>query len=243
MQRGTLLGWLIGVAIVGFAYGSIGTEAEEMLSAGSTADFIEELGGGAGNLTEAFFAAVLAIMAIAAAAYGVQAVLRMRAEEASGRLEPVLAASVGRTRWVLSHVVIAFGGAVLLLALCGATTGLSYGLSAGGVGSEMSRLTLAALAYAPATLVVPSVAVLGLGLLPRMATAIGWGVLAAFLLLGQVGTLLDLPQVVLDISPFSHVPAAPVAQVTAWPLLVLAAVAVLVTTFGLVAFRRRDLAP
>ena len=36
-------------------------------------------------------------------AYGISAALRMRAEEAQGRAEPLLAAGVGRTRFVTAH--------------------------------------------------------------------------------------------------------------------------------------------
>lgn len=241
LQRGTLLAWAVAVAVVGLAYGSIGTQAEEMLEQGAVADYVDQLGGGGADLTEAYFAAVLALMAVAASAYAVQTVLRMRAEELSGRLEPVLASAVARSRWMLSHIGIAMGGATLLLVLCGATTGLAFGLGGSAPGEQTARLAAAALAYAPAALVVPAATVAAVGLLPRAATAIGWGVLSACLLLGQVGILLDLPQALLDLSPFVHSPPAPVADVTALPLVLLGAAAVALTAAGMAAFRRRDL--
>ncbi len=47
----------------------------------------------------------------------------------------------------------------------------------------------------------------------------------------------------LDISPFAHVPELPAADFSAGPLLALSAVAAALVALGLVAFRRRDLAP
>ena len=66
-----------------------------------------------------------------AAAYGVSAVLRLHAEETDGRADPVLAGSVGRVRWGLSHLLVAVAGTALLLVVAGVATGLGYGLSVG----------------------------------------------------------------------------------------------------------------
>ena len=53
-----------------------------------------------------------------AAAYGIQATLRLRTEETAGRAEPVLATAVGRLQWAGSHLVFAIlGPAAVLLHL------------------------------------------------------------------------------------------------------------------------------
>ena len=55
------------------------------------------------------------------------------------------------------------------------------------------------------------------------------------------GPVLDVPQAVLDLSPFSHVPKLPGADVVLTPLVVLTAAGALALTAGLGAFRRRDI--
>jgi ABC-2 type transport system permease protein len=88
--------------------------------------------------------------------------------------------------------------------------------------------------------VVPAaIAAVLFGFVPRATTA-AWGVLAGFVLLGQIGPLLRLGQPVMDISPFTHTPKLPGSTVTALPLVVLSAVAIALTGAGLAGFRRRD---
>ena len=80
------------------------------------------------------------------------------------------------------------------------------------------------------------------GVAPR-AVAAAWGVLRACFLLAIFGPLLDVPDWVLDASPFAHVPQLPADDFSAVPLVWLSVVAAALTAVGMRAFRRRDLAP
>ena len=111
------------------SYGAIAQDVDELVGTSEgTADILAELGGGGADLVDVFFSAVLSIMAIAVAAYAVQAVLRLRAEESGGRLEPVLATAVSRTRLLIAHLLLVAGAVVVLLLLTGVATGLAYAL-------------------------------------------------------------------------------------------------------------------
>ncbi|MGH3443231.1 MAG: ABC transporter permease, partial [Nitriliruptorales bacterium] len=92
----------------------------------------------------------------------------------------------------------------------------------------------------PAALVLGGIAAALFGLAPR-ATGVAWGALVAFLLLGQVGRVLQLDQWLLNLSPFTHTPRLPGVEVTAAPLLWLLAVAGALAAAGLAGFRNRDL--
>ncbi len=82
------------------------------------------------------------------------------------------------------------------------------------------------------------------GFAPR-AVVLGWAVLVAFLLIGELGPLLGLNHWVMDVSPYPHVPKLPGGDLTAAPLLWLVAVTValtvVLTVAGLVGLRRRDI--
>lgn len=243
LQRGVLTAWLVAVLLLGATYGGAGDEVDDFLGdSEAAADLIEQLGG-TGDLVDAYFAATFVFAAIAAAGYLVQAVLRMRAEEASGRLEPVLATSVARTRWMLGHILVATVGSIVLVGATGLASAVTYGWVVGDIGGQVAALAPAALAYAPATLAMGGVAVAAFGLWPRHAAAVSWGAFAGVLLLSLFGPLLDLPRLVLDLSPFSHVPGVLGGAVPLKPLGGLVAVAVAVATVGVLWFRRRDLTP
>lgn len=241
-QRGTLLWWGIGIGVVALAYGAIGDQIDDFLGEGEQAgELMAKLGGGTSDIVDAYFAAIFAMMAIGVAAYAVQALLHMRGEESAGRLEQVLATSLGKPHWVLSHVMVVVAGAIALQIVTGAATGLAYGLVAGDVAGKVADLTVAALVFVPAILVVVAVVILLFGALPDLATGLSWAVLAVCLIAGMLAPLLGLPDAVHDISPFSHIPAVPAASVTAGPLVVLTVIALVLAASGVALFRRRDL--
>lgn len=242
LQRGVLLGWAVGLAILGAVYGGVGDEIAEFADdSEQMADYFNQLGG-TGKLTDLYFAVALGLAAIGAAGYATQALLRLRSEEAAGRLEPLLATSVSRTRWAWSHIAVAALGIVLLVALTGFTAGLTYGFVIGDVGGQAPRLVAASLVYLPAVLALAGLVVAAFGFLPHRAIAIAWMAVAFCFLIGQLGPLLDLPQAVLDLSPFTHIPAVPADELTALPLVVLVVLAAGLVAAGLAGFRRRDLA-
>lgn len=240
LQRGALLGWAVGVAVLGFSMGIAGDEFNAMIEENpAAAEAISAMGGGA-RLIDAYLAAMLGLFALTIGAYVVQALLRTRTDEADGLLEAVLATAVGRSRWLVTQVAAATLGALALVLLGGLTTGLGYGLVAGDPLGRAVALGGAALVRLPALLVVVGVVTALFGLLPRWSAALSWAALIVFLLLGQLGAVLDLPQAALNLSPYTHVPSAPAVDPAVLPLAVLTAVAAALLAAGMAGFRRRD---
>jgi ABC-2 type transport system permease protein len=241
LQRGTLLAWAAGLAVYGLVIGALAAGIGPLVGNNAAArELFVKLGGQTG-LVSALLAAMMGFMGVAAAIYAVQAALRLRGEESGERAEPVLAAAVGRIRWAWSHLVFAVVGPVVLLVLVGLTTGLVYGAHTGDMGKALGQLLGSALVQLPAVWVLTGIAVALFGLVPRWSAA-AWGALVGFLVLTELGSVLNLSRWVTDISPFTHVPKLPGGAFTATPLLWLACIAVALTAVGLVALRRRDLA-
>ncbi|MEU9588488.1 ABC transporter permease [Streptomyces sp. NPDC048193] len=235
LQRGGVLGWSAGFLLAGVVYGGMTEGAADLVGDNEQARaVIERMGGQAGQagLTDAFVSAMVGMLGLVAALYVVASVLRLGGEETSGRAEPVLAGSVGRLRWAAGHLVIAFGGAVLLMLLAGLGFAAGYGRDAGTVLG-------ACLVQVPAVWVIGGVAMLLHGVLPRGAVA-AWGVAGAVLLLGWVGPALDVPRGVLELSPFGHLPRLPGGGMSWPPVLVLTLIAGVLVGVGLGALRRRD---
>ncbi|MEV0269218.1 anibiotic ABC transporter [Hamadaea sp. NPDC050747] len=241
LQRGTVFGWLIGGVVFGYGIGTLGNTVNDAFEENKgVADLMGQLAGGAsGGLVDVFYAAMMAVFGVLAAGFAVQVLLRLRSEETAGTAEAVLATATGRIRWVASHLVIAVVGAAVLLVASGLAMGLGD-LSTGGQ-TSVGTLAGAALVQLPAALTVAGFVVLAFGALPRISVALAWAGLVVSIAFGMLGDLFGLPQAVRDISPFSHVPAVPVADPRALPLIALAVVAVALTVGGLALFRRRDL--
>ena len=169
-----------------------------------------------------------------------QATQRLRTEESSRRVEPLLATGTSRIGWALSHVLFTVLGTAALMVAFGLCFGLVDGAREGTLGHTVGADLMAALVQLPAAWVLGALAVTLFGLWPRL-TGLGWAAVAIAVVLTDLGTELRLPQLVMDISPYTHLPKLPGGTVTSTPLLWLLAVTVLLLVVGLIGFRRRDI--
>jgi ABC-2 type transport system permease protein len=239
LQRGSLIAWTAGFFLVGLVMGNIAADVGDILDTENAREIIIRMGGVQG-MTDAFLAAELGILSVVASAYGVQAALRLRSEETTARVEPVLAAAVARRSWMASHLVIALLGTALLVVVAGAGAGLAHGAQTGDMSGAFGRVVGAALVQIPAIWVLVAIVAALFGLLPRWSP-LAWVLLVAFLLLGEFGSLFELRREVMDLSPYAHVPKLPGGEMTVTPLVWLTAVAAVLIAGGLAGFRRRDI--
>ncbi|MEV7089320.1 ABC transporter permease [Streptomyces sp. NPDC093085] len=232
LQRGTLFGWGAGFLVSGVLFGGITQGAADLVGDNArTREIIERMGGAQG-LTDAFLATMVSLLGMVAVVYVVGAVLRLDAEETAGRAEPVLAGAVGRVRWAAGHLLIAFAGTAVVMLLGGAGLYLGYG-------HDLTGILGATLVQLPAIWLLGALAAALYGTLPA-ATPAAWAATALTLALGWLGPALDLPDPVLDLSPFTHLPRLPGEPMTWPPVLWLTAVAGALAAAGLAGLRRRD---
>ncbi|MFK0158297.1 ABC transporter permease [Streptomyces sp. NPDC090493] len=233
LQRGGVLGWSLGFFLAGVVYGGLTDGAADLVGDNDSAREIFERMGGQSGLTDAFLASMVGMLGLVAALYVVSSVLRLNGEETSGRAEPLLAGPVSRLRWAAGHLTIAFAGAALIMLLAGAGFAVGYG-------RQVGPILGACLVQLPAVWVIGGVAVLLYGVAPRLAPA-AWGVAVAVLLIGWVGPALNAPRLVLDLSPFGHLPKLPGGGMEWGPVVTLTGVAVVLVGVGLAGLRRRDI--
>jgi ABC-2 type transport system permease protein len=241
LQWPALAGWTAGYAVLFAVCGAAGKGIGSLVGTSSALrnEFVRL--GGESAIVNAYLSSLMLLAGLIAAAYGVSAVLRLRTEETDGRADPVLAGSVGRIRWGLSHVLVALAGTTLLLAVAGVATGLGYGLRAGDAGGEVARMLGAGLAQLPAALVIAGIAAAAFGMVPRQSVAVGWTAVGLAVLLNIFGQVLQLSHWVLDVSPFTHVPRLPGGAVSASQVCWLSLVALGLAAVGMTTLRRRDI--
>jgi ABC-2 type transport system permease protein len=242
LQRSTLAGWCIGAATLGAVAGALGPLISETVSSVEPLrELISRLvPGGQAGLIDVFVTALLGVAGVFAAAAGIQAVLRMRAEETEGRAELLLAAPRTRTRWLGANMFIAALSAVVVSGTAGAAATIGLGLS-GTANGPAGTLVLAALAHVPAALVFLTAASLVFASAPRLSIPLGWGMLAFGLILGEFGELFGLPLWLQDVSPFRHSSAMPVEPFDLGGALGLLVVAVTLAALSGYCLRRRGL--
>ena len=240
LQLKLWIAWAIAFVVFGYFLGSLSTSLTGFLSSPAAADFIAKLGG-SGALTDAFLSAMVSILGIVAAAYGVSAASRLRSEETAGHLEHLLGTATTRQRWASSHFVAALIGVTLLMVIAGLAVGAGAAVSMHDA-QQVGRVFVAAIGQVPAAWVITSVVMLVFGWIPR-ATAGVWAVLALCLVLGEFGPLWSVPLWLIDASPFQHTPRVPIDSAAMAPLFALVVVSAVVAVAGYLGWRRRDIAP
>lgn len=235
LQRGSLIGWSIGMLLAGLAFGSIGDDVGDLLG---DVDLGELLGQEMGSLVDAFYAMSAGLLALIGSGYTISAGLRPRSEEAAGRIEPLLSTSLPRLRWLAGHTVIMLAGSAVVLALGGLGMGLMYGVITGDM-SELLPLLGASVTYLPAVWVLGGITMALFGFLPA-ATSGAWIALGFCFVVLMFGATLRFPSWLMSISPFDNIPLVPAVAFAPAPVLITTLVALALCVAGAYGFRRRD---
>jgi ABC-2 type transport system permease protein len=236
LQRSSVLWWSVGMFVGGVAYGSMGDDVETIMGDSAASREIFTVGGP--NLLDSFYAVATLMLVLIAAGFTVSSALRPHSEEQAGRVELLLATGLGRQRWYLGHTLVTVAGSLLVLLASGVGIGVGYAMVTGD-GSAVVRLTGATFAQLAGLFVLGAVARLLNGVVPRLAT-LAWLVVVFCFVVLMFGELLDFPQWVVDLSPFSHLAPVPAEPISWGAFLTVLTVAIGMSTSGLLAFRRRD---
>ena len=239
LQRGSIIGWSVGLVLMGLSYGSIGNDVEDLLG---DSEFSKEVfgAGSGGSLTDSFYATAIGMIALLACGLVISSALRPRGEEDVGRVEGLLATALPRGRWLLGHVAMTVLAAVVGLMLGGLGLGLGYAMVTGD-GEAIGRYFMATVPYLAPVLLLAAVARLLFGISVRWAS-MAWGTLGFCSVVLMFGEILQFPGWLKAISPFDHLALTPAEDVRWAPVLVIAVLAVAVSAAGQWLFRRRDLA-
>lgn len=239
LQKGILKGWSVAIVVLGITYGFAINEFQGFLE--DNEELQEALAQFGGSATDAFLAIMISFMGITITGYVTQAILRMRSEEATGRLESIFGTSVSKPRWMISHLAFVAAGVIVLVILTSLSLGLTYILATGVELSELWPILGATIMQTAAILAFAGYLVALFSFLPNLVVPIAWGSFAACILVLQLGVILNLPQWVLNFSPFGHLPAVPADNFELAPVLGLIVAAVALFTLGFIQFRKRDI--
>ena len=241
LQSGSITGWALSGLALGLLAGSLGkaVAALDTPGTGITAVMRAMLRSQGTSLTQLMVSVIFSMAGVLAAACALQAVIRLRQEETAGTAELLLAAPVGRVRWLAGYLLLGAAAVVLVVGLAGVGAWATLNGS-GDMSMPADALWETALAQLPAALIYLAVPALVFVLWPAATIAASWALLALGVVLGIFGGMLGLDQSLRDLSPFTHTPV-PHGDATdwggAWWMLAIAAVA---AALAVAVMRRRE---
>lgn len=237
LQRGSIIGWSIGVIVGALFFGSVATVMSDLLAGDNP--IAQAFTGGGEDVVVGLLGFFAMANVLLIAAFALQGTDAIRSEEASGRAELQWSRAISRVTWALSRMVVPAVISLLLLAISGYLIGASYGASVDDP-DQGGRFAMASLAYWPSVLLIIAFAVFCAAWLPRSASAVTWAVFGVLVVLSMFGDLFSLPDWLVDNTPFNVVPRVG-DEFSAVPLIVIGAVAVVLAILGLQRLRSRDM--
>jgi ABC-2 type transport system permease protein len=236
LHRGLLTGWTLAYAVAALVLGALAASIEDVSTQGAAiAEFFHRYTASPeATMTDAYLWLISLSLGYVSALYPLLALLRLRAEEVTGRAELLLSGSLSRLRWAGGHLIASFAGSALILTVAGLVTSLVTGRS----------VLPGTLVQIPATWLMAGVGLLAFAVLPKAAAAVSW---AAFLFVNLFGEVLG-PIIGLDyrvakyLVPYPNLPMVISGEeFTAAPVLVMLGLTAVLCGGGLAVLRARDL--
>lgn len=242
LMWGAILGWTIGGLLVGMLSTSLASVVDQVSGDNpAIVAILQKIGGSDGSLEQATVSVFFLMLGIFAACVAVQTVSRARQEEAHGTAEPVLSTAVGRVRWLVDYLVIAFVG-MLLVAVAG-VLGALLGLASADDSALTETIVVTAFGQLIAACVFLVLTALVFVLAPRATIAAGWALIGVGSLLGLFGPLFGFPDWVARLSPLEAAPKVTTDGVDMNGLWWLVIFVVVCGAASIALMRRRELAP
>jgi ABC-2 type transport system permease protein len=202
----TLVAWAVGGAATGLLattlssiVGDIGGAAPQLV------DRLRQAIGDDASIEQAFIATFYGLVGVLAACCAVQVGMRARQEETRGTAELLLGTPVPRVRWLAEYWIVGAIVIVVVLAAAG-LAGILGATRADDPESLIPNVIEAAAAQLPACLVFLGVTLLIFVWLPHATIPLGWALVGLAAIVGIFGPILQLPDWLTDLSPFTHSP-------------------------------------
>lgn len=240
LQKNIFIGWAAGVLAMAAIIGLLVPGMTTVYGSSENLKMMITAMGGQGALIPAFLSAMLSIMVLLIAGYVIHGVSRLRAEEASGHLENLLATKLSRLKWCLSHTGVVLTGGILLLVLTGALLAICVN-AASDFDASLPSYILAALSYTPVLLLFAGIYLLFFGLSPRLASVAAWTYFSVAIFMSWLAPLLKLNDTLMNLAPLSHLAAAPAEAIKVTPIAVMVSLAAVLSLIGFFAWRSRNL--
>lgn len=206
-HRATILTWALVIAVLSaFFIALTGSLSEWMDAEDDIGRVFDDIFAGGATKTE-FIAYVAKLCGILVTVAAVQAIVAYRNDELDGLVDIMRA--TGLRRWVPFAVSVTMVHLTLIAGVVGLLLGGSGGLwtQDNATSEDYRNLIPAVLSQISPSLLLAGIAIALVGLAPRL-THVGWAPVAVAAMLTIFGPILQVPQWLIDLSPFEYVNTA-----------------------------------
>ena len=207
IARPVVLGWTGAIAAAALIMGFIAKSAGEALRSSSSFSRLLTRLGARGTGADAYLGFAFLIVAVLLALIAAGQVSATRGEESEGRLDELLVRAVPRFKWMIGRVALPAVVVVVSALLAGIFAWAGASSQNAGVG--FGALVSAGLSLAPAALFLLGVGTLVLGVRPRAASMVVYGIAAWSFLIELIGGVINANHWLLDTSIFHQLAGAP----------------------------------
>lgn len=238
--RGVLLGWALGLGAYGLVIGMLLKTVMDFLTSDPTyRRALEAMGMTLAESSKGFLGVMGVLLGLGCVLYACWRVGAVRAEEDTARAENLLVRPVARWRWLGGHLVVVLASAGLLAVACGLAM-WAGALTTGGDVAAWPAVA-ATLNSLPVVVLFTGIAVLILGLVPRLTLPLSASLAAIAYVVELIGPALEWPDWAMNVSPFHHLAYVPAEPFALGAAVVTAVAGAAAAAAGLVAFQHRDL--
>lgn len=229
--------WLVGMTLIGASYGSIFGDLDAFIN--ENAFLADSMAATGEDPIGQFISVLIMITSVIGVIPALIVSGRILREEKHGRLEWVASAGIRRTHMLLSHgaYAMAVGSTGILLALLGM---YSASMTVADIDMTAGDYVIAAINYAAGVAVFVGLSLLLTGWRARMHSVVWFYLLFTFFI-NYLGLILGLDDRWLLLTPFHHLAAMPAEEMAWTPWFVILSIAIVLSSVGLMLFRRRDI--
>ncbi|WEK53551.1 MAG: ABC transporter permease [Candidatus Cohnella colombiensis] len=239
LQRMGIIAWAIGMFVLGAAYGSVLGDTDSFLAQnGALKDLITPVAGF--SLTELFIAMIMSVLAMICTIPVLMVMFRLKGEEKKNRTEHLLGRAVSRMRLMGSYFIVSIAVGLVMLSLAGLGMGVAGVAAMDSSGITLGVFYQAAIVYLPAIWIMIGLAVLLVGIAPRL-TSLLWLYMGYSFLVVYLGKLFQFPDWMSKLTPFGYISQYPIEQMDWVKSIALTTIAIAITVAGFVGYRRRDI--
>jgi ABC-2 type transport system permease protein len=238
-ERGRLAAWLIAGGFFAVVIGLLADSVSSTNVSESLNQQLQKLGVSSVTTASGYIAFSFLIFILMVSLFTASQIAAVRHEEADQRLETLFAQPVGRGRWLAGRLALAVSGAVLLALAIGFLTWV--GAVSVGADISLGDMLGAGANCLPIALLFLGLGALAFALVPRATSGIAYGLILAAFVWQLFGSLLDVPDWTVDLTPFHQVALVPAESFKAVAAIVMLAIGVLAMLAAVRLFERRDL--